>query len=84
MQKEALELSLAVYRINEKTGIEKVFAIQVALDCCYAIRMLIRLTSDIGIMKLDTNIFLNLKIEETSKQLSGWKRSCQGAIVDKT
>lgn len=78
LEKEALNLEAVIYRINESGSQEsKAQAIQQALDSCYQIRMIIRLMIDLGIMKIDTNINLNLKIEETAKQLAGWKKSCQ-------
>ncbi|MFA5024680.1 MAG: four helix bundle protein [Patescibacteria group bacterium] len=77
LQQEALRLEAELYRVNEAENNEqKVKAIQKVLDACYQTRMIIRLLIDLGIMKVETNIALNLKIEETAKQLAGWKKAC--------
>lgn len=82
LQKEALDLLMNVYRVNEaETPIEKVNTIKGALNCCYTVRVISRLLLDLGIIKLETSINLDNKIEETAKQLSGWKKSCQKAII---
>jgi|GEM_PF-1747355 len=75
LQQDVLRLEASLYQINDSEDNEtKRRAIQKALDACYQVRMLIRLLIDLGVMKIETNISLNLKIEETSRQLAGWKK----------
>jgi len=72
MQSEVLALELSLYHVNDG---DKLNLIQKALDSCYATRMIARLLLDLGIMKLETSISINLKIEEVGRQLGGWKKS---------
>lgn len=72
MQTEVLNMEMALYHVNDG---EKLDLIQKALDSCYAIRMIARLLLDLGVMKLETSIAINLKIEEVARQLGGWKKS---------
>ena len=74
-QSEVLAMELAIYHINDG---DKLKLIQQALDSCYVIRMITRLFLDLGVMKLETSISLNSKIEEVGRQLGGWKKSLLG------
>jgi len=73
LQEEALKLETIIYRVNDSEN--KAVSLQAALASCYLIRMIIRLFLDLGQMKIETNISLNLKIEEVAKQLAGWKKA---------
>ena len=73
LQSEVLNMSAVVHHINEHS--EKREYIQKALNHCFYIRMILRLMLDTSIIKLDTSVALNLKIDEVAKQLSGWKKS---------
>ncbi len=78
LQQEVLSLEATLYHISDSENNEaKARAIQKALDSCYQVRMVIRLFLDLNQMKIETNIMLNLKIEETAKQLAGWKRALE-------
>ena len=75
LQKEVLQMEATIYHANDQA--DKALALQTALDSCYFIRIIVRLFLDLNIMKLETNIDLNLKIDETARQLAGWKKSLQ-------
>jgi hypothetical protein len=79
MQSETMAMELALYHINDEG--DKLKNIQTALDSCYAIRLAARLLLDLGVMKLETSISLNMKIEEVARQLCGWKRSLAGGVL---
>jgi hypothetical protein len=82
LQKEALDLLMNVYRVNEaETVVQKVNTIKAALNRCYTVRVVNRLLLDLGVIKLETSISLDNKIEEAAKQLSGWKKSCEKVII---
>lgn len=80
LQSEVLNLELALYHANDAG--DKIASIQKALDSCYAVRMMVRLLLDLGAMKLETSILVNMKIEEVGRQLGGWKKAqgTQGTI----
>lgn len=78
MQSEVLTMELALYHVND--GDNKSGCIQTALDSCYAVRMIVRLLLDLGIMKLETSVALNIKIEEVARQLGGWKKACGASV----
>lgn len=73
LQTKVLEMEMALYHVND--GENKLGFIQKALDSCYAVRMLTRLLLDLGAIKLETSILLNMKIEEVGRQLGGWKKA---------
>ena len=73
MQNEVLAMEMALYHVND--GENKLGLIQKALDSCYAVRMITRLLLDLGAMKLETSISINMKIEEVGRQLGGWKKA---------
>jgi len=77
LQKQVLEMEEAVYRANDDQ--DKAAVLQRALDGCHFVRMIVRLLLDLNLMKLETNVALNLKIDEVARQLAGWKRSCGAA-----
>jgi hypothetical protein len=78
LQKEVMNMELALYHANDAEN--KIASIQRALDSCYAVRMIIRLLLDLGVMKLETSISINLKIEEVARQMGGWKKSLVGDL----
>lgn len=73
LQSEVLAMAVTIYHVNDSS--DKANSLQKALDHCFFARMIMRLLLDIGIMKLETSVALNLKIDEVAKQLSGWKKS---------
>jgi hypothetical protein len=73
LENKTIEMQDAIYRINESE--DKAKTIYQALGKAYFIRMALRLFLDLGIMKTETNVDLNLKIEDVLKQLSGWRKA---------
>lgn len=77
MQTEVLNMEIALYHVNDG---DKLGLIQKALDSCYTIRMIARLLLDLGVMKLETSISVNMKIEEVARQLGGWRKSLKNVL----
>lgn len=73
LETKTIEMQDIIYRINESE--DKAVVINRALGNAYFIRMALRLFLDLGLMKTETNVSLNVKIEEVLKQLSGWRKS---------
>jgi len=73
LENKVIEMQDVIYRINESE--DKARSIYEALGKAYFIRMALRLFLDLGAMKTETNVDLNLKIENVLKQLSGWRKS---------
>ena len=73
LQQEVLRLEATIYHINDSDN--KIKALQLALDSCYFIRMILRLALDLALLKIETSVILNLKIDEVARQLGGWKKA---------
>ncbi len=73
LQNRVMLLQAAIYQVNEK--LDKILAIQMALNQAYFIKMLLRIFLDMNLMKLETNIILHGLLEDATKQLQGWKKS---------
>src|SRR5680860_1339004 len=68
LENKVIEMQDVIYRINESENKSK--SIYEALGKAYFIRMALRLFLDLGVMKAETNVNLNLKIENVLKELS--------------
>ena len=75
LQKAVLEMDLLIYVINESEHKEE--ALSRAINKVYFVRMILRAFIDLGIMKLDTSVSLNLRLESLLQQLTSWKNSCR-------
>jgi hypothetical protein len=73
LENRTIEMMDLIYRINENDN--KVEAIAKVLAKAYFIRMALRLFLDLGIMKSEPNMLLNLKIEDLINQLNSWQKS---------
>ncbi len=75
LKNETLELILLIYRAN---SVElKITVIQSARERIEVIRLLIRLTKDLRQISLHQFVEINEKIENVSKQLTGWQKKCK-------
>ena len=76
LQSETLDMSAVIHHINEAgENAGKAKSLQKALSHCFYIRMILRLMLDISIIKLETSLILNLKIDDVAKQLNAWRKS---------
>ncbi len=73
LKNETLTLILLVYKANSSTA--KVEILQEAREQIELIRVLIRLMQDLKQVSLKSFVIINKKIENVSKQLTGWQKS---------
>ena len=76
LQAEVLTMSNIIYHVNEEeVNEEKAKILKQALNHCFYIRMILRLMLDISIIKLETSVILNLKVDDVAKQITAWRKS---------
>jgi len=73
LKKETIELITLIYRANSKK--EKESTIIEARERIEVIRLFLRLTKDLRQISLKKFVHINLKVENVSKQLTGWQKS---------
>ena len=73
LKNETLEMIMNIYRANTKH--EKKDLLQKARENIEVIRLLFRLTKDLKLIPLIKFIEISDRIENISKQLTGWQRS---------
>jgi four helix bundle protein len=75
LKNETLEMIMNIYRANSKA--DKSQLLQNARENIEVVRLLFRLTKDLKLIPLNKFISINEKIENISKQLTGWQRSAR-------
>lgn len=78
LKNEALELILNIYKANKSQKNTRLNCIATARENVETIRLLVRLTRDLGVMGNKPFVFLNGKIEDVSIQLAGWQKYMAG------
>jgi hypothetical protein len=73
LKKETVKLIILFYRIN--SGESKIKFLKVARIRVETIRLLVRLTKDLHLINVKKFVALNKRIENVSRQLTGWQRS---------
>lgn len=73
LKNETLELLINIFRSNSAN--EKKNTIQNARESIEVIRLLVRLSKDLKLVDLKKFVIINEKVEEVSKQLTGWQKS---------
>ena len=73
LKKETIDLLTLIFRANSRT--DKKAVSQEARESVEVIRLLIRLMKDLKQIDLKKFVTINQKIEEVSKQLTGWQKS---------
>ena len=73
LKKETVELLIIIYRANSRP--HKHFLLQAARERIEVIRLFIRLMKDLQQINIKKFVLINQKIEEVSKQLTGWQKS---------
>jgi len=73
LKKETVELLIIIYRANSRP--DKYFLLQEARERIEVIRLFIRLMKDLHQINIKKFVLINQKIEEVSKQLTGWQKS---------
>jgi four helix bundle protein len=73
LKDEALEMLMNIYRANTRK--EKKETLQKAREHLEVVRLLMRLTKDLKQININRFVDVNKKIEEISKQLTGWQKA---------
>ena len=73
LKNETIKLLTLIFRANSRT--DKQMVLQEAREQVEVIRLLIRLMKDMRQVSLKTFVQVNQKVEEVSKQLTGWQKS---------
>ena len=73
IKKETVELLTLIFRANSRT--DKHAVLQEAREHIEVIRLLIRLMKDLKQISLKNFVKINQKVEEVSKQLTGWQKA---------
>jgi len=75
LKKETLELIMLLYKINSTPQKErKGLLMNLARESVESIRLLLRLTHDLNLMRLKRFSYISLKLENISRQLAGWQK----------
>jgi four helix bundle protein len=75
LKDEALEMIMNIYRANTRQ--QKKDTLQNAREHLEVVRLLLRLTKDMKQININRFVDVNKKIENISKQLTGWQKSAQ-------
>lgn len=78
LKNEALELITNIYKANKNQKEKRLGHIAGAQENIETIRLLLRLTKDLGVIGNKPFIFLNGKVEDVSVQLAGWHKYMTG------
>jgi len=73
LKKETLELTMLIYRANIRK--DKTTIMEEAREKVEIVRLIIRLTKDLHQINIKKFVSLNKRIENVSRQLTGWQRS---------
>ena len=73
LKKETTDLLVLIFRANTRT--DKYSVLQEAREKIEVIRLLIRVMKDLKQISLKKFVTVNQKVEEVSKQLTGWQKS---------
>ncbi|MBS7786569.1 four helix bundle protein [Flavobacterium sp. CYK-55] len=75
LKKETIDLLILIYRVNSRHDKGKV--LEEAKERIEVIRLLIRLMKDLHQISIKNFVNINSKVEDVSKQLTGWHKSTQ-------
>lgn len=73
LKDEALEMIMNIYRANTRQ--QKKDTLQNAREHLEVVRLLMRLTKDMKQININRFVDVNKKIEDISKQLTGWQKN---------
>ncbi len=73
LKKETLDLVLLIYKTNSRK--DKRLLLEEAREKMETVRLIVRLTKDLHQINIKKFVFLNKRIENVSKQLTGWQKS---------
>ncbi len=73
LKNETMELLILIFRANTREDKREV--LKEARENVEVVRLLVRLLKDLKQISLKKFVFINQKIENVSRQLTGWQRS---------
>lgn len=73
LKNEAIELLTLIFRANSRK--DKAAVLQEAREKIEVIRLFVRLMKDLQQISLKKFVLVNQKVEDVSKQLTGWQKS---------
>jgi hypothetical protein len=73
LKKETIELLTLIFRANSRP--DKAAVLQEARERIEVVRLFIRLMKDMQQISLKRFVQVNMKVEEVSKQLTGWQKA---------
>jgi len=74
MKKELIELIVNVYRTNSRLDKDRVPLLKTARENLEVVRLLLRLSMDLGLLATRTFATASEKVESISKQLAAWEK----------
>ena len=77
LKNETLELITLIYRANSKT--DQRDTLQTAREKIEVIRLFVRLMKDLKQISLKKFVHVNKKVENVSRQLTGWHKSVKSS-----
>jgi len=80
LKAESLNMLINVYKANKSKVINRLQYIDDARQNVEVLRLLMRITHDLKVIGTKGFTLINIKIEELSKQLTGWQKYTVGAI----
>jgi four helix bundle protein len=83
LKKYSLETIIDIYQANKSKKRERLEFINNARQKIEIIRLCLRLAKDLKIIGIKSFAYLNIKIEELSKQLTSWYKYTAGVGDDK-
>ena len=78
LKNETIELITLIYRANSQK--DKQNTLQTAREHIEVIRLLIRLMKDLQQISVKRFVLVNEKVENVSKQLTGWQKSIKHTV----
>lgn len=81
LKKETIELLTLLYRANSSR--DKMNVIQCAREKIEVIRLLLRLMKDLKQVNIPKFVFVNEKIENVSRQLTGWQKATEKMMSER-
>jgi len=79
LKNETLELLINIYKANKSRQTTRLQYIDTARQNIEVIRLLLRVTKDLKIIRIKGHVALNVQVEELAKQLSSWQKYTAGA-----
>lgn len=81
LKEESIQLLISIFKANKTKDNNRLLYLDKAREHLELLRLLFRIAKDLDIITTKIYVTLNLKIEEVSKQLTGWQEYTARAIT---